>query len=323
MRVSPGWDGKWRDTHVDDPDRYNTKGVERASKHMLRLREMRSQGKMPDVVVDAVCLFAISSIRTQAGTHEKVWPKISEWLQKPEGERDPEELRGIMRPLGFQNTRLDQFVKSRPKYMAVIEGMNRHPTDGRALRRELMANKETRVLGNAKISFMLEMLGYSNVGCIDARVVQGLTGTTGKDSQKDSQKLQSRLSEKLPLYEAFEDALRRSQAHKEGDPEEIRLGMAQWRMWDAQGGSDTDHGVFWRSLAKLTSVEEFAKGGDLPSHFDTSMMLALGMMRSFDMGAGPAVYDGVPVMSGAAHKGQLTKAQRDILELVKAKRRKP
>jgi hypothetical protein len=299
MKVSPGWDGKWRDTHVDDPERYNKEGVKRASKHMLRLREMRSQGKMPDVVVDAVCLFALTSIRTQAGTHERVWPKVSAWLQKPESERDPEELRSIMRPLGFQNTRLEQYKKSRPKYLAVVEGMRKHPTDGKALRRELVSNKETRVLGNAKISFMLEMLGYSDVGCIDARVVQGLTGAKGATSSK----LQSKISDKLPLYEAFEAALQRSQAYSKDDPEEIRLGMAQWRLWDAQGGSDTDHGVFWKSLAELTGVEEFAKGGDLPSHLDTSMMLALGMMRSFDMGAGPAVYDGVPVMSGAAQKG--------------------
>ena len=83
--------------------------------------------------------------------------------------------------------------------------------------------------------------------------------------------------------------------------------MAQWRLWDAEGGSDTDHAALWHGIAEVTGLQEFYETGKAlsPAFGVTSAhlrTLAAGLAASYDIGAGPAVYDAVPVMSAAAQK---------------------
>ena len=238
------WDGTWADTSTDDPAGYDKQGVLQASERMLALREARIAGNLPVQLLEAAALFAITSKRTQSEKQAAIWDKADAWLQ---GEtRDLEELRAIMRPLGLQNSRLTE-MKS---VLSYIEGMRetllRHPTDGKAARRELMAKRQYKGLGMAKMSFVLELMGYTDVACIDSVVANYLTGL-----DRAPKRLATTLSKKLDLYEAFEDALSRSQAYRESDPEAVRLGMAQWRAWDHHRGSDTDHAVFWDSARRI------------------------------------------------------------------------
>ena len=211
-------------------------------------------GGRPARCLEAAALFAITSKRTQSEKQARIWDKADAWL---EGEtRDLEELRAIMRPLGLQNSRLSE-MKS---VLSYIEGMRetllRHPTDGRAARRELMAKRQYKGLGVAKMSFVLELMGYTDVACIDSVVSNYLTGDRSPEG------LATKLSQKIDLYEAFEDALGRSQAYRESDPEAVRLGMAQWRAWDHHRGSDTDHAVFWDSARRI--MGDIIKAADTP-----------------------------------------------------------
>jgi hypothetical protein len=337
-KEDPGWDGQWQDTTKNDPERYEKEGVKRASKHMLRLAEMRKSGNLPGSVLDAIALFAITSKRTSAKVQERVWPQVEAWLTKPEGERQLDELTQIMRPLGVQNARTEEFRKTKASRAIIEEGIRKFPDHGPELRdwlREHPGFKEHGGggLANAKISFCLELLGYSNVGCIDARVLQHLTGVKGDAATK----LASKIAADGDLYREFEQALGRSASYKEDDPEELRLGMAQWRMWDAEGGSDTDHGVLWHTIAQVTGIEDFAKalaGGisladfydvlvkaaqqkagksqpvdgaddyehDGQDHHEAAQLVTAGMMQSFGKfgPSAPVHYDAVPVISGMA-----------------------
>jgi len=342
-KEDPGWDGQWVDTTQNDPARYEKEGVQRASKHMQRLAEMRKSGNLPGSVIDAIALFAITSKRTSAKVQERVWPQVEQWLTRPEGERKLEELTQIMRPLGVQNARTEEFRKTKASRAIIEEGIKKFPDHGPELRdwlREHPGFKEHGGggLANAKISFCLELLGYSNVGCIDARVLQHLTGAKGDAATK----LASKIAADGDLYREFEGALGRSASYKQDDPEELRLGMAQWRMWDAEGGSDTDHGVLWQTIAKVTGIEAFAKamtggislvdfadilskaqakkqppqappkpppidGGDDydhdgQDHHDVAQIVSAGVLQSFGKHgpAAPVHYDAVPVISGLA-----------------------
>lgn len=244
MRKNPGdWDGTWADTSTDDPAGYDKQGVLQAADRMLALREARQQGNVPMQLLEAAALFAITSKRTTSEKQEQIWGQVDAWLASDE--RDPEKLRAIMRPLGMQNSRLAEMQSVQANLEGIRAVLLRHPTDGRAARRELMSGRMFKGLGMAKATFLLELMGYSDVACIDSVVANYLTG------DRTPKRLPSLLAKKMDLYEAFEDALSRSQAYRESDPEAVRLGMAQWRAWDHHRGSDTDHAVFWNSARRI------------------------------------------------------------------------
>ncbi|NDC90077.1 MAG: hypothetical protein EB075_14980, partial [Bacteroidetes bacterium] len=208
MRRSPGdWDGTWADTSTDDPAGYDKQGVSEAAGRMLALREARKQGNVPTQLLEAAALFAITSKRTTSEKQEQIWGQVDAWLAGDE--RDPERLRAIMRPLGMQNSRLAEMQSVQANLESIRKVLLRHPTDGRAARRELMSGRMFKGLGMAKATFLLELMGYSDVACIDSVVANYLTG------DKTPKRLSSLLSKKLDLYEAFEDALGRSQAYRE------------------------------------------------------------------------------------------------------------
>lgn len=300
--ANPGWDGEWRHTTGDraDPGRYNQQGVERAAGHMLRLRRMREADNIPPGLLDVVALFAISSKRTTAAAHERTFPRVVAWLKQPSENRSIEDLTDAMRPLGVQHGRTLDYERSRAVFDTLADGMKRFPDHGPSLRDWMLSQPAMRGLANGKLSFMLQVLGYEDVACIDARVIQAMTGSANNTIAK-------RLAKDPNLYRTFEDALARGPSYKQTDPKELRLGMAQWRLWDAEGGSDTDHGALWNGIAEVTELQEFYEAGKTmsPAFGVTSShlkALAAGLAASYDIGGGPAVYDAVPVLSAAAHK---------------------
>lgn len=302
---NPGWDGEWKHLKGEraDPGRYNQQGVERAAGHMLRLRQMRQSGDIPPGLIDVIALFAISSKRTTAAAHERTFPRVVEWLKRPKEQRHLEDLTEAMQPLGVQRGRTEDYERSRQLFDTLSEGMRRFPDHGPSLRDWMSSQTSMRGLANSKLSFMLQVSGYEDVACIDARLIQAMTGS----SSGASNKIAKRLASDPHLYRAFEEALARGASHKAADPAEIRLGMAQWRLWDAEGGSDTDHAALWHGIAEVTGLQEFYETGKAlsPAFGVTSAhlrTLAAGLAASYDIGAGPAVYDAVPVMSAAAQK---------------------
>lgn len=303
-RSHPGWSGEWQDTTKNDPERYDKQGVKWAAKHMLRMRDMRQKGKVPREAIEAIALFAITSVRTTAVAQERAWPKIDAWLAKG----DTNDIAGLvdaMRPLGVQNNRAKSFQKCQQAVDAYMEGMQRFGDHGPALRDWLMVHPSLQDAGisNAKISFTLELLGYSNIGCIDARVIQHMTGATGEAATK----LASKLSSDGALYAEFEKALARSQSYKEDDPEEIRLGMAQWRMWDAEGGSDTTHKVLWDTMANITGIKAFRKA--IAQGFDSGFMSSALSYHEGRLGiAGPGQLDILPSFAQKHRVAMLAKA---------------
>ena len=309
-KSSPGWDGQWVDTTQHDPARYDKKGVKWAAKHMLRMRDLRSRGKIGRPVLEAIALFAITSIRTTAKAQERVWPEIDKWIAK--GDTDAvDELVQIMRPLGVQNNRAKAFEKCKQAVAAYEEGMRKFGDHGPALRDWLVSHPDLKNAGlsNAKVSFTLELLGYSDVGCIDARVIQHMTGCNAKVAGE----LAGRLGTNGELYAEFEHALRRSQSFKESDPEPIRLGMAQWRMWDAEGGSDTTHKVLWDTMANITGVKDFRKAIAVGGVDAGLISAALDYSEARCGLSGPSQMDVVPLLSSDDGGGALAKAIQSVL----------
>jgi hypothetical protein len=292
LKANPGWSGEFVDTTSADPARYTSEGANKASAHLMRMRELRSSGKLPKSVIDAICLFAITSIRTTAKAQAKVWPKIDEWLAG--SERSPEKLLDIMRPLGNYNIRLQSYQRGQAFHDSLIKGMSQFGDDGAGLREWLLQQPETKNSGvsRTKVSFILELLGY-DVACIDARLLKHLTGAHTENATK---KLSTSIARHADLYQHFEAALRQSQAYKDSDPEPIRTAVAQWRMWNVEGGSDDDHRVLWATVARLTGVGDFAKAIGASS---SAGLLSAALAYSYDrFGAGaPASYDVIPVLS--------------------------
>lgn len=289
FRENPGWDGSFTNTHAGDPERYNSEGATRASKHLLRMRSMRLAKALPVKTLEACALFAITSVKVPTAAHEKHWPNVAKWLQEAPG--DMAKLLETIRPLGMYNTRIKAYKDFQAFLPVFVDALNRFPEDGRALRRHLMQSKEAKRLGVqcTKISFILELLGY-HVACLDSRVLQHLTGLPPGGA---IDKIRAKASVRPDLYEKFEDALQHSAAYKESDPSEIRLGVAQWRTWNAQGGDDADHAVFWKSVAKLTGVEEFAKAFTEKQDLLSALMEASCMHFGCDS---PVVFDGGPAV---------------------------
>jgi len=283
----------------------------KASKHMLRLRDMRLKGEIPRPVLETMALFAITSIQTAATTQERVYPQITEWLKQSKEERSNDDLLKIMNPLGLQSGRMKAFGKMSDALGIIEEGMRKHPTNGPDFREHVLGEMKKsglKGLGYAKISFIAELSGYTDVACIDARVIQHMTGTDTKTRGK----IASKLASKGKLYLEFEKALKRSVSYRESDPAELRLGMAQWRMWDMQGGSDTDHAVLWESIAKLTDNDAFLKA--LKSG-DTASLLNAALGYTYDVFGGSApIMDILPMLVGKQKDTPTTKGYTVLVE---------
>lgn len=303
--TQPPWDGVWNKEKLDDPDRYNSTHVKQAAQKVSRLAEMRKAGKLPRKVYETLALFAVTSRSVKSPRHEAQYKHIAEWLNRPPDRQDNASLLQVLYPLGRQKHRAQMWRTIEDKGIdQLMEGVKKFKNDGASFRTWLLEKGTFGSLGTAKVSFILQLLGYQDVACVDRRLLRNMTDGSTDTMLRMAEKFKSP-DNREDLYAEAENVLKRSQAYKESDPPELRMCLAQWRMWNAvEPDQDTHHQVLWDHIAQITGVQEFKKALAKAMHLgmttDEVIAAALDFTYNYLGADGPALLDAIPVLEGFA-----------------------
>lgn len=297
---NPGWNGKWNSRAEPNPGRYDLEVAREAEKSAKHLHYLRAQGEYPTDLFNAILLFLFVGSRRSDRARKKAFVALKKWCDQHEEERQVQDLESILFTWGKG---ADAFLASKraiPYRELISSGMKRFPDDGPALRDWMHRQRPFMQTDYRLLSFALLFMGYNDVSPIDWRVIQSMTGA----SVDSATLIEKQLMENKELYRKFESTIKRIPSFKGEDPKGIRQSAATWRMWNAKGGDDDTHEIFWQGLSSLMGVRDIFKSdfqkaqqaSDM-SRFGVYVGLALAFVF-FELGpSAPVFYDGIPVIA--------------------------
>jgi len=295
LKDDMGWNGKWQETPSENPERFDLQKINDVERHASRLRNMRVAEKFPESILKIAVGFLLMSELPSVGMSGKSkiiedYQRIEQWILNEDREiGDLEEaLSGEIQTV--QKRLKYNFGKSLVNVLA--KGVSKFADDGQALRSWLIKHHEFKEFGNNVLSYVLKILGYTDVSSFGERTVLSLTGAI----EDDALKIVHELSNNSKLYSAFEDEIKNTPSYNEEDPKGIRLPLAEWRIW-SEHGEDDPHDAFWSGIGIMTGFNKLSKAHSVKqNHID---LLAAAFAFSYHAlgSSSPIIYDAIPILS--------------------------